>query len=211
MRIPYCAATALLLASWCCRAEETSGDLETVLGDNHEHNGSVFNNTHHVNENTTTAVTHPTKEPDLVRMISYDPSSQVTDHAALDLDQQSMVQIMRTRGADRQQLLVQARQIYQKGGHSGSYALLSVKISHAMNISMLTQVVSMGANGLTPVRGFIPRDLSFKGTEGTVQIPVEYETSNDQANYVKCQVGGLVAAEEAVKGGCKLHENHYIT
>jgi hypothetical protein len=55
---------------------------------------------------------------------------------------------------------------------------------------MLTTVVGTGADGITPVRGFIPLDLSFAGTEDTIQILVEYETSSDQANYVKCQVGG---------------------
>jgi hypothetical protein len=203
MRIPpWATVAALVLAPWCW-AEETSSDLEGVLGDHHEHNGSVFNDTHHVNETTATVVNNPAAQPDLVRMITYDPSSQVTDHAALDLDQKAMVKVLKTRGADRQQLLVEARQIYQKGGHSGSYALLSVEIDEPLKIPMLTQVVGTGFDGSTRVRGFVPKELVFKGTEGTIHIPVEYETSNDQENYVKCQVGGLVAAEEAIKGGCK--------
>jgi hypothetical protein len=175
MRMRYRAAVAALIFASVCRAEDTSSELEGVLGDYHEHDGTVFNTTHNVNENVATAVTNPSAEPDLVRMISYNPLSQVTDHAALDLDQKAMVEILRSRGAGRQQLLVEARQIYQKGGHSGSYALLSVTVTGPLNIPVLTQVVGTAADGSTPIRGFIPRDLVCSGKEGTIQIPVEYD------------------------------------
>jgi hypothetical protein len=137
----------------------------------------------------------------LQAILGYTPQTQVTDHAALDLDQQQVVELMDERN------VIEARNIYSLGGHSGSYALLTVHIAAAnatnpVFFPILSEITGTSRSG-HPVYGFIPLDLLFNVT-GDVQIPVEYVTYNNQPTYVDCQVGGLFTASVANRDGCKL-------
>eukprot|EP00310_Coccolithus_braarudii_P002694 CAMPEP_0183378274 /NCGR_PEP_ID=MMETSP0164_2-20130417/124826_1 /TAXON_ID=221442 /ORGANISM="Coccolithus pelagicus ssp braarudi, Strain PLY182g" /LENGTH=1381 /DNA_ID=CAMNT_0025555825 /DNA_START=15 /DNA_END=4160 /DNA_ORIENTATION=+ len=117
----------------------------------------------------------------------YVPTSQVTDHNAMDLDQQAMEKALLTGDFDL------AQDIYTRGGHSGSYA--------AFTVPALTAEVPKG----TPIRGWSARDTAVEGTayttapEGATMLEVLYRTGDVQATYVMCRVGAL---SEPTTSGC---------
>jgi hypothetical protein len=71
-----------------------------------------------------TSASAPMTEPErrllFERIVEYDPTTQVTDHAALDLDQRIMDQQLALGS------LIHARNVYEKGGHSYSIAQLTL-------------------------------------------------------------------------------------
>lgn len=120
-------------------------------------------------------------------------TSQVTDHCAIDLDQSAM----------KAQLAIQtpesfnrARQIYNQGGNSRSYARLTLATGLPSAMRKGTPVVGRGADG-NEVRGTAAMDH----VEGDSELKVYYDTSDLQESHVDCRVGAL-PEWEVVSGGC---------
>lgn len=113
----------------------------------------------------------------------YEPKSQVTDHNAIDLDQSAL----------EDQLAIgstvsfgNAKRIYTDGGHSKSVA--KVTLSSPLNgaLTKFTAVTGRNEDG-GAVYGRVYDDYK----NGESQISVQYKTTDNQASYVSCQVGGL--------------------
>jgi hypothetical protein len=129
----------------------------------------------------------------------YLPSTSITDVAAIDLDQVEF----NTELAERR--VEMAMYIYEEGGHSGSYADLT--------ITNFTKAADYPAG--TIVRGLSAVDDMVNGTlkekaqwsAGTTNpiISVKYDVSDVQQEYVDCQVGGLnkIGGQRVNLDGCK--------
>ena len=117
----------------------------------------------------------------------YLPYSQVTDHNAIDLDQQAM-ELELADPAD----FVNATNIYSQGGNSKSYAEFSVPA--------LTYDIPKGAyvSGLTDRRWLVSGKVYKDASAGDTVLKVQYITSDVQRTWVGCRVGGLVETFEAV-------------
>ena len=118
----------------------------------------------------------------------YTPHSQVTDHNAIDLDQQAMEAQLK----DPANFEVAAR-IYEQGGNSKSYAEFTVP-ALAYDIAKGTSISGTSARGW-PVLGKAYKDASM----GDTVLKVQYITSDVQRTYVMCRVGGL---DETTEVGC---------
>jgi len=124
----------------------------------------------------------------------YSPNSQITDHAAIDLDQKS---IETQLALDTDDAFANAKAIYQEGGHSKSYALIKLSTGLTAAIAKKTPITGVTENG-TAVSGKAYSDYSVGDTE----IKVQYTTSDIQATYVTCQVGALALVGEEMLDGC---------
>lgn len=125
--------------------------------------------------------------PDVV----YEPNSQVTDHASIDLDQMSI----QTQLGLAQPDFLAAKKVYENGGHSKSYAVLSLN-------SDLTASYNKGSAVSAPsYGGDVATGKLYKDAEqGDSIIYVQYSTGDSQENYQFCQVGGLPQAEQVTSG-----------
>lgn len=94
--------------------------------------------------------------------------------------------------------------IYQNGGHSGSYA----------RITLIAPPDNKSYKAGTTVMGFTERDSNviaslMEDTEwgalngGNFTINVLYTVSDEQSHHVDCMVGDLFALEAAYRVGCK--------
>jgi hypothetical protein len=133
----------------------------------------------------------------LQRIVGYEPKTQVTDHAAIDLDQKSMEQELFL------ERLIKARNVYIQGGHSRSYAELKlINPAGPRSYKANTDVLGKALNGAEIV-GRLMHDVSWKNGTKQVKLDVQYATSDIQESYVGCQVGGLYTFSEANRDGCK--------
>jgi hypothetical protein len=142
------------------------------------------------------------------RIVGYQPTTQVTDHAALDLDQEIMERQLALGS------LITARNVYEEGGHSYSIAQLTLYNNPPRgNWPIGTQVEGLTEDGLRVVLGTLlfaevwepPAD----GSPWEVKMDVLYTTSDIQEIYVDCQVGGLYTFGAANRNGCK-HKIDYL-
>jgi hypothetical protein len=139
------------------------------------------------------------------RIVGYQPTSQVTDHAAIDLDQQIMEQQL-AKGD-----FISARNVYEQGGHSYSFAKIELfNSSSEGDWPVGTQVFGLSEDGqevsgslLLPVKWTPPAD----GQSYQVNLDVLYTTSDIQEVYVDCQVGGLYSFGAANLNGCKYSQS----
>ena len=118
-------------------------------------------------------------------------SSQVTDHCAIDLDQYV---IQEQLAAYSDEGLEAARKVYEEGGHSKSYAEVTLSSATTADITkgdVITGVDDAGAE----VTGTAYADYPT----GSTAIWVLYDVPNVQADNVKCKVGGL---PEPIMDGC---------
>jgi len=113
----------------------------------------------------------------------YEPRSLVTDHNAIDLDQEAIqIELAKLTGDGFQN----AKEIYQEGGYSKSYAVIKLN-------SSLTSQVTKG----TVITGFDTTNEMVNGkaystyAAGVSEIIVQYSTLATQDSYVNCQVGKL--------------------
>jgi len=140
---------------------------------------------------------------------SYEPKTQVTDHAAIDMDQKDI----ETEITSSSLLgFNAARRIYTEGGHSRSYAALS-----------LLEPVSESFRWGAPVTGYTKSGAEVTGTiekdiaEGNDVLWFLYDVSNQLGNHVGCQVGGTssplldgcLADSGIIKVGLKKIEMNY--
>jgi hypothetical protein len=135
-------------------------------------------------------------------IVGYQPRTQVTDHAAIDLDQNSMEQRLSVMQ------LTKARNIYEQGGHSKSMAKLTlIDPDGPRSFPKGTRVSGpTHASADNEVSGTLVYSVDWgtgTGTVGNVSVTVQYFTSDIQASYSSCQVGGLYSFEGASLDGCK--------
>ena len=128
----------------------------------------------------------------------YEPRTLVTDHAAIDLDQEEMERLLSYRR------LQQFRAIYEQGGHSQSIAKVNLIDAEPpiLPIPKNTRVIGAAANG-DVIRGKLVEEAFWAQDDKDVTLHIGYEASNEQANYVGCQVGGLVSVNSTNEEGCK--------
>ena len=89
-----------------------------------------------------------------------------------------------------------AQKIYQEGGNSKSYALMTLTEPLKTNVPKGTTIVGKNDAG-NEVMGKM-----YDTTEaGNVIIKVQYQTSDIQESYVECQVGALIG-EDINMSGC---------
>jgi hypothetical protein len=128
----------------------------------------------------------------------YEPRTLVTDHAAIDLDQEVIERLLAFRRLD------DAKAIYKKGGHSQPIAQIQLVDADppVMPIPAGTIVIGWSNNG-DMVRGRLLEETTWTSEETNVTIFVEYQRNEAQESYLNCEVGGLVEISEANGDGCK--------
>jgi len=133
----------------------------------------------------------------LQRIVGYEPRTQVTDQAAIDLDQKVMEEELFLGQ------MAKALNVYVEGGHSGSYAQLTLLApSGPVSFNAGDTVTGSTLTG-GEVTGTLMEPLNIgEGNTQDIQIRVQYTTSDIQAKYVGCQVGGLYTFFEANRAGC---------
>jgi hypothetical protein len=120
----------------------------------------------------------------------------ITDYAAIDLDQEEF----NWQLADRR--VEMALNIYQYGGHSGSYAVLNIT-NGSRGVSYPVGTVVRGvSSALDLVNGTLLEAVTFTGSAAQ-EVKVLYNVGPEQIDYVDCQVGGLWTVNRANRNGCK--------
>jgi hypothetical protein len=155
----------------------------------------------------TSARVEPERRLSFERITGYEPTTQVTDFAALDLDQQIMERQLALGS------LIHARNVYEEGGHSYSIAQLTLLNNPPSgNWPIGTQVSGLSEDGLRVVLGTLLFAETWEppanGDPWNVKLDVIYSTNDIQDIYVDCQVGGLYTFGAANRDGCK-HKIRY--
>jgi len=125
------------------------------------------------------------------KIAGYTPGSQVTDHCAIDLDQKAIEAQLSLKTPEA---FEKARKIYNNGGHSKSYALITLIDALKSDVKKSDPISSTNEKGSVSGKAYEDYD---KGTTG--EIKVLYSTTDLQASYVDCQVGALT---EPNMSGC---------
>ena len=100
-----------------------------------------------------------------------------------------------------------ALELYLYGGHSGSFATLQLQEPLTETLHDFTMVLGdvhhnasmLGSQVMGEVTGF----LKGQHLKGTTTLKVLYAVSNDQENYLNCQVGALHLVNRVKKSGCE--------
>jgi len=119
------------------------------------------------------------------QIAGFEPLSQVTDHNAIDLDQEAMEQQLALGNVDS---YAAARRIYEEGAYSKSVAEITLATPLPNNVEKGTIIFGNGADG-NQVAGKAYED----NAAGATRLIVQYQTSDSQKNYVNCQVGAAVS------------------
>jgi len=125
------------------------------------------------------------------QIAGYEPNSQVTDHNAIDLDQEAMEEQLSLANAEAYE---NALAIYSQGAYSKSVAKVALTAPLASDVSKGTKIMGRDADG-NQVAGKAYED----NAAGATSLMVQYQTSDSQKNYVGCQVGASVSP---VTDGC---------
>ena len=131
----------------------------------------------------------------------YEPTTSITDYAAIDLDQEILNEEINQEMGNR--TLENAWWVYVEGGHSGSYADITISnITEAGNFSKGTIV--RGLNSFQDVvNGTLLENVSWKDDgASSAAIKVLYDVLPLQSEYSDCQVGGLYRFQAAERQGC---------
>lgn len=129
----------------------------------------------------------------------YEPRTLITDHSAIDLDQLQMEMSLKSLNFD------EFEAIYENGGHSMSIAKVILKNPKPplRPIPANTVVLGTAVNG-DVVTGVLLSELSWTTEDKEVLLLMQYAASDDQANHLRCQVGGLVKVLlGTIQDGCK--------
>jgi len=124
----------------------------------------------------------------------YEPGSSVTDHNAIDLDQKAFEAQLGLATADS---FTKAKEIYNGGGHSKSYATIELTSGLVADLqkdaSLTGESVSIG-----DVKGKVYSTAPI----GSTTVKFKYNPSEDtQEDHVKCKVGAL-PIEDQMHDGC---------
>lgn len=125
----------------------------------------------------------------------FQPSSSVTDINAIDLDQASFEQQLAIGTHESYQV---ARSIYNEGGHSKSYATITLASPLQMNVPKETRVIGTSTYG-----NAVFAQTYREAEAGSTTLKISYPTSDIQEMHVGCQVGALPPYER-VTDGCLL-------
>jgi len=115
------------------------------------------------------------------QIAGFEPLSQVTDHNAIDLDQEAMEQQLAFGNVDS---YAAARKIYEEGAYSKSVAEVTLASGLPNNVEKGTIIFGASVDG-NQVAGKAYED----NAAGSTRLIVQYQTSDSQKNYVNCQVG----------------------
>ncbi|CAJ1931944.1 unnamed protein product [Cylindrotheca closterium] len=126
--------------------------------------------------------------------VGYEAQTRVTDHAAIDIDQQK-IDLMLALGR-----LENVKKIYEQGGNSQSIARVNIIDSNidvnTVAIPSGTEVVGKSVLG-NQVYGTLLLGLGPNDDEALIQYPPKTMESNRN-----CQVGGLVSMDLEMTDGC---------
>jgi hypothetical protein len=132
----------------------------------------------------------------------YTPGSQVTDHNAIDLDQQE-IEVQLSDGTDDSISIAKA--VYEEGAFSKSYAKVKLTTPLSSKLNKGDKIKGKNADG---------KDVDGKALKtfesGVRDIEVQYSTTDIQDSYVGCQVGALALAGKEVTEGCFATEGTFI-
>lgn len=131
-------------------------------------------------------------------LVGYEPLTQITDNAAIDLDQMLLGE--RAGFGD----FPHALRVYTEGGHSNSYAEVTL-INPPTDKSFKAGTSVIGHTEMDgEVFAELMEDVSWGDLNGGNQtVRVLYATSDKQSKHVDCMVGGLYTFHEADRTGCK--------
>lgn len=119
----------------------------------------------------------------------------MTDHAAIDLDQAAIEEQLALHTS---QAFTLAQSIYNEGGNSKSYAVLTLTTPLTSSVLKDASIVGLSADS---------KEISLKAYEdypsGSGVIQALYSTTDIQASYMECQVGGLVTKNTV---GCLMQD-----
>merc|ERR1719401_2601941 len=115
------------------------------------------------------------------QIAGYEPLSSVTDHNAIDLDQEAMEAQLSLANEDAYKA---ALRIYTEGAYSKSVAEVTLSAPLPMDVEKGTTIMGVGADG-NQVAGKAYED----NAAGASSLIIQYKTSDSQKNYVNCQVG----------------------
>jgi hypothetical protein len=131
------------------------------------------------------------------RYAGYQPTYLITDIAAIDLDQE----VFNEQTGERQ--LLNAMHVYEMGGHSGSYAELTISnASVAVNYPNGTVIRGITSND-DLINGTLLEPVKWSVGASNAIMKVLYDVGPLQIEYSDCQVGGLFTFGAAERGGCK--------
>ena len=130
------------------------------------------------------------------RYAGYEPTTPITDYAAIDLDQE----ILNEETGER--ILENAWKVYEYGGHSGSYAELKISNTTA-SVDYPVGTIVRGLNSYGEVvNGTLLEPAKWRSGASFPTIKVLYDVIPLQSEYSDCQVGGLYTFAAAERGGC---------
>jgi hypothetical protein len=133
------------------------------------------------------------------RYAGYQPTTLITDVAAIDLDQEEF----NKQTGERE--LFNAMKVYEMGGHSGSYAELFIQnATVAVNYTVGTIIRGITSND-DAINGTLLEPVIWKAGASSPVMKVLYDVGPLQIEYSDCQVGGLFTFGAAEKGGCTFH------
>ena len=133
------------------------------------------------------------------RYAGYEPTTSITDYAAIDLDQE----ILNEETGER--ILQNAWEIYVNGGHSGSYAVLNITNTSVAGDYPIGTIVRGWNSFAEVVNGSLLEAANWKIGASSPTIKVLYDVIPLQSGYSDCQVGGLYTFAAADRGGCTYH------
>lgn len=126
------------------------------------------------------------------KVAGYNPGSQVTDHCAIDLDQQAIEAQLALKTPEA---FENAQRIYKEGGNSKSYAQVTLTTPLTAALQKGDSVMGRNTQG-NEVAGKAYGDYDA----GVSVIKVQYTTTDIQESYVECQVGGMTSDSHNTKG-----------
>jgi len=111
----------------------------------------------------------------------YEPQSQVTDHNAIDLDQEAMEEQL---ALATEESFVTALKLYTEGAYSKSVAQVTLSSALSSSIEKGAPITGLNAAGVQVVGKAYEDNVA-----GATTIMVQYKTTDSQKKYVGCQVG----------------------
>ena len=97
-----------------------------------------------------------------------------------------------------------ARNIYERGGHSSAAAVLTlIDLPAPRSYPRGTQVFGLTKAHRRPVRGTLMNQIQWKNQASNETVMVKYDHFNGSDSQLVCHVGGLYTFESANLDGCK--------
>lgn len=127
----------------------------------------------------------------LQHLAGFIPVTQIADQASIDQDQALIIKYLEEKTEESFQV---ARNIYEKGAFSRSYATVTLKTGLPSNVKQGTLVHGLTVDG-NKVEGEVLRTTP----KGETKISILYDTTDSDVDYTGCRVA---ANPSPVKDGC---------